>query len=202
MYKGIMALFLMLAINLNAEIRVLAFSGSTRSDSTNKKLVNEAANFAKELGANVKVIDLRDYNLPLYDGDLEVKEGLPQKAKELRKLMMESQVILIASPEYNSSLSAILKNTIDWASRGEKRGPSLEPFKDKTFVIMSASPGSKGGARGLVHLRAILEEVGGKVFSEQIVVPDAYNAFNDQKQLKNPQLREKLQNVIERALNK
>ncbi|MBA3817169.1 MAG: NAD(P)H-dependent oxidoreductase [Parachlamydiaceae bacterium] len=188
-----------MSANVNAEIKVLAFSGSTRDDSFNKKLVNEAANIARQLNVRVTVIDLKNYATPFYDGDHEAKEGMPLKAKQLRQLMIQSSIILIASPEYNGSISAILKNTIDWASRGEEGGSSREAFKGKKFVIMSATPGN-GGARGLEHLKTIIENVGGTVISQPVVVSNSYNAFDAQGHLKEAKTKLELQQLIETAI--
>src|SRR4028119_1430947 len=97
--------------------KILAFSGSTRTGSLNKQLVKIAANAARNAGAEVTYIDLRDFPLPLYDEDLEAAEGMPENARKLKQIMLEHQGLLIASPEYNSSLSGVLKNMIDWVSR-------------------------------------------------------------------------------------
>src|SRR5262249_29719722 len=97
--------------------RILAFAGSTRRDSFNKKLAGIAADGARAAGAEVTFIDLRDYPLPLYDGDLEAEKGLPEQAQRLKKLFLDHDGLLISSPEYNSSISGVLKNTIDWVSR-------------------------------------------------------------------------------------
>src|SRR5262245_61507584 len=112
MLKWILMAMLVLAGPLAAETKILAFAGSTRKDSYNKKLVKEAAQIARKCGANVTVVDLKDYPIPLYDGDLEKDEGMPENAKRIRKMMIESDAILIASPEYNGSLPAVLKNVI------------------------------------------------------------------------------------------
>lgn len=178
------------------EKKVLAFSGSLREDSFNKKLVNEAAKIAAQMGAQVKVIDLKDYPMPFYDADLESKFGLPEQAKRLRDLMIGSDAIIIASPEYNGSLSGILKNTIDWMSRGEDAQFSRDAFKDKLFAIMSSSPGGGGGKRGLDHLRVIIQNVGGKVITAQTVIPNAADAFTSQGSLKNPDQQEQLRQEI------
>jgi NAD(P)H-dependent FMN reductase len=185
---------------LSAEVKVLAFSGSTREGSVNRKLVNEAANMARQMGANVTVVDLREYQLPFFDEDLEAKEGIPSKGKQLRQLMSQSQVIFIASPEYNGSLSAVLKNTIDWASRDDEEGKPSTAFKGKKFVIMSASPGSRGGVRGLNHLRDILGNVGGTVVTQQFSLPDSYSAFDAQGHLKNAQQKQELQKLVQSAI--
>ena len=201
MLKWIMFLSIALSTCLSAETKVLAFSGSTQESSVNKKLILEAAKFAKEAGAIVTVVNLKDYTAPFYDGDLEAKEGMPPKAKEFRQLMIQNSVILIASPEYNGSLSAALKNVIDWASRSEEKGPSREAFKDKKFILISASPSPIGGARGLVHLKAILEQLGGQVSSKEFVLPNAYTAFTDEGQLISSELKEKLKQTIDAGLN-
>jgi chromate reductase, NAD(P)H dehydrogenase (quinone) len=200
MWKLMTILCIAFSAHLSAEIKVLAFSGSTREGSVNKKLVLEAASFARQMGANVTVIDLKDFALPFYDGDLEAKAGMPEKAKQLRQLMIQNQIIFIASPEYNGSLSAVLKNAIDWATRSENGGSSREAFKGKQFLIMSASPGSTGGTRGLVHLRAILENIGGIVLPQQFALPDAYNAFDEQGLLKDPKLKNELQQIIQSTI--
>jgi len=168
--------------------RILAFAGSTRTDSFNKKLVRVAAAGAKEAGTDVTIIDLRDYAMPLYDEDLEKKDGLPSNTHKLKELMLSHQGFLISSPEYNSSISGVLKNTIDWTSRqGDDESP-MSCFKDKVAGIMSASPGGLGGLRGLVHVRAILENMGVLVIPTQVAISKAHEAFNldgtmkDQKQ--------------------
>lgn len=181
-------------------IRVLAFAGSTREDSVNRKLVAEAAQIAKNKGAVVSFINLQDYPIPIYEGDFEASQGMPLKAKELRKKMLDSQVILIASPEFNGSIPAILKNIIDWASRDEKGSASRDAYKGKKFVLLSASPGGGGGARGLVHLRSILEAVGGTVLTEQMTLPVAYSAFDEQGHLKDPRQAKELDDLIDKAL--
>lgn len=202
MGKWIIVLGLMFSTYLDAEIKVLAFSGSTREGSVNKKLVEEASSLARQIGAQVTLINLKDYPMPFYDGDYETKEGLPPKAKELRQMMINSSVIFIASPEYNGSLSATLKNVIDWASRSEEKGGTREAFQGKKFALMSASPGSNGGKRGLVHLKAIIENIGGQVINEQVVVPDAYTAFDDKGHLKNKNSQLDLQQLVQAAINK
>lgn len=168
--------------------KILAFAGSTRAGSFNKKLVKIAAAGAKEAGADVTVIDLRDYPMPLYDEDLEKKDGLPSSTLKLKELMSSHHGFLISSPEYNSSISGVLKNTIDWTSRHGDDESTMSCFKDKVAGIMSASPGGLGGLRGLVHVRAILGNMGVLVIPTQVAVSKAHEAFDsdgaikDQKQ--------------------
>jgi chromate reductase, NAD(P)H dehydrogenase (quinone) len=187
---------------LAAETKVLAFAGSTRADSYNKKLVAYAAEIARKSGAEVTFIDLKDYPMPNYDADLEKNEGMPPNAKRLRDLMRRSKAIIIASPEYNGSVSAVLKNALDWTSRSEDGQSSREAYKGKKFAIMSASPGKGGGARGLVHLRAIIEDIGGEVLKKQTIVPQAYDAFNTKGELENASLKNDLKQEICELLQK
>jgi chromate reductase len=182
---------------LSAEMKVLAFAGSTRADSYNKKLVNDAADLAKQMGATVTVIDLKDYPMPFYDADVEKNQGLPKNAKRLRELMIGSDAIIIATPEYNSSTSSVLKNTLDWASRGEDGNYSPDAFKEKRFAIMSASPGKGGGSRALVQLRSILEAVGGTVISKQVTIPDAHQYFSEKKRPENRLLKEEIEQLLQ-----
>ncbi len=165
--------------------RILAFAGSTREASFNKKLVQIAAAGAKAAGAEVTYIDLRDFPLPLYDGDLEAAEGLPDNARKLKALMLAHQGLLIASPEYNSSISGVLKNTIDWISRPENNDePPLACYANKVAAIMSASPGGFGGMRGLVIVRSLLENIKVMVIPDQVAVPKAFEVFNEDGTLK------------------
>ncbi|MFI5381784.1 MAG: NADPH-dependent FMN reductase [Tepidisphaerales bacterium] len=171
---------------MSTAIRVLAFAGSTRADSFNKKLVRLAARGAEEAGAKVTIIDLREFPLPLYDGDLEAEKGPPEPATMLKRLMVEHDGFLISCPEYNSSISAVLKNAIDWASRPAAGEAPLVAFKDKVAALMSASPGALGGLRGLVHVRAILGNIGVIVLPGQVAVSKAHEAFNPDGSLKDP----------------
>lgn len=197
MIKQLLFVALLFTTPLAAEKTVLAFAGSTRDHSMNKYLANEAAELARQMGAKVRVIDLKDYALPLYDADVEEKTGMPEKAKELRRMMIESDAIIIASPEYNASLTGVLKNTLDWASRTENAQGSNEAFKGKKFAIMSASPGQGGGKRGILHLQAIIQALGGEVVEVQVLVPQAHQAFNAEGQLTNPAIKEQLKNEIQ-----
>jgi chromate reductase, NAD(P)H dehydrogenase (quinone) len=160
--------------------KLLAFAGSLRAGSFNQKLVEIAAEGARAAGADVKVIHLRDLPMPLFDQDLETAGGLPENARAFKALLRASDGFLIASPEYNSSLTGALKNAIDWASRAETDDePPLVAFQGKTAAIMSASPGALGGMRGLVHLRAILGNIGVLVLPDQAAVPTAHAAFDE-----------------------
>ena len=158
--------------------RILAFGGSLRRDSYNQKLAAIAAAGSREAGAEVTVISLRDFPLPVFDEDLETADGMPETARRLKSIFREHDGLIIASPEYNSSLTAALKNAIDWVSRAESDDePALSALAGKTAVVCAASPGGLGGIRGLVHLRAILSNIGITVLPDQIAVSKAYEAF-------------------------
>ena len=163
---------------------ILAFAGSVRKDSFNKKLMRIAADGALQSGVNVTVIDLKDYPLPLFDQDLEAAEGLPENARTLKKLFIDHDGILIASPEYNSSITPVLKNTLDWVSRSEPNEAPLAAYRGKVAALVSASPGALGGLRGLVHLRSILGNIGVIVLPDQIAIPKAHDAFAEDGSLK------------------
>ena len=160
--------------------RILAFGGSLRRDSFNQKLATIAADGAREAGAEVTLIALRDFPLPVFDQDLETAEGLPEAAKKLKQLFREHHGLLIASPEYNSGISGALKNVIDWVSRAESDDePPLVAFTGKTAILCAASPGALGGLRGLVHVRAILGNIGVTVLPDQVAVSKAHEAFGE-----------------------
>ncbi len=175
--------------------RILAFAGSTRAESWNKKLVRIAADAARAAGAEVTLLDLRDVPLPLYDGDLEAKEGLPANAKKLKELFLSHQGLLIASPEYNSSISAVLKNAIDWVSRPAPGEQPLACFADKVAGLLSASPGALGGLRGLVHLRSILGNIKVLVIPDQVAIPKAHEMFGPDGKLKDAKLAQQIDGV-------
>jgi NAD(P)H-dependent FMN reductase len=175
--------------------KILAFAGSTRTDSYNKKLVKIASTEATEAGADVTVIDLRDFPMPIYDGDLEQKDGLPSNARKLKDLMLAHQGFLISSPEYNSSVSAVFKNTIDWASRQSEGEIPLACFKNKIAGIMSASPGGLGGLRGLVHVRSILGNIGVIVMPDQMTIAKAHEAFNEDGTLKDKKQEDQVKKI-------
>ncbi|MEQ8539673.1 MAG: NAD(P)H-dependent oxidoreductase [Coleofasciculus sp. D1-CHI-01] len=160
--------------------KILAFAGSARTASWNKKLVKIAVEGAKEADAEVTYIDFRDLPMPLYDQDLEENAGIPETVRKFKQLMKAHQGLLIASPEYNSSISPLLKNAIDWASRPEPGEPplALTCFRNKVAVLMSTSPGGMGGLRGLIHVRAILGNIGVLVLPDQKAISNAYQAFD------------------------
>jgi NAD(P)H-dependent FMN reductase len=177
--------------------KILAFAGSAREGSFNKMLVKIAVEGAKTAGANVTYVDLRDLPMPLYDQDLEAREGLPDNVLKFKELMKSHQGFLIACPEYNSSITPLLKNTIDWASRPEPgESPlALTCFQNKVAAILSASPGGLGGLRGLGHVRSILESIGVLVIPDQKAVSNAYSAFDEAGNLKDEGQRSAVQAI-------
>jgi chromate reductase, NAD(P)H dehydrogenase (quinone) len=164
--------------------RILAFAGSARSASLNRKLVRVAAEGARAAGAEVTLLELRDHPLPVYDGDLEAAEGLPANARKLKDLFLAHEGLLIAAPEYNSSITPLLKNTIDWVSRSAPGEAPLSCFDGKVAALMSASPGSLGGLRGLAVVRSCLSSIRVLVLPDQVAVPQANDAFAEDGTLK------------------
>jgi chromate reductase, NAD(P)H dehydrogenase (quinone) len=183
--------------------KLLFFSGSIRSASFNKKLANQAFTMAQRIGSITSTyIDLTDFEMPLYNGDLEEKSGLPVAAQQLKKLFVEHDGIFIASPEYNSSISPLLKNSLDWISRkGSKDEPPLIAFHGKVFALASASPGALGGIRGLVPLRLMLSNINALVIPTQVSISAAHEAFDETGNLKDKKhetaLSAQLQQLIE-----
>lgn len=175
--------------------KILAFAGSAKEASFNKKLVQIAAAGAKAAGAEITYIDLRDFPMPLFDEDLESQQGIPLGVRGFKNLMLAHQGLLIACPEYNSSITPLLKNAIDWASRPEPNLPALACFNHKVAAIMSASPGGFGGMRGLVHVRAILESIGVLVIPQQKSISQASEAFSSEGHLKDPQQQQDVENL-------
>lgn len=167
-------------------VKILSFAGSLRKESFNKKLARLAAAAARTAGAEVTDLDLRDYPLPIFDEDLEKSAGLPVEARRLKELFLAHQGLILACPEYNSSITAVLKNTIDWVSRPVPGEPALAGFLGKVAALYSASPGALGGLRGLVTVRSILSNINVLVLPEQLAINKAHEAFDAEGQLKDP----------------
>ncbi len=169
--------------------RILAFGGALRAGSLNAKLAAIAAEGARDAGAHVTLIKLRDFPMPVFDQDLETASGMPEKARELKALFMDHDALLIASPEYNGNITAALKNAIDWVSRATSEDePPLSALSGKTAAILAASPGGYGGARSLAALRIFLGNIRVNVLEEQIAIPKAHEAFDDAGRLKDAAL--------------
>ena len=181
-------------------IRILAFSGSARKDSLNKKLIRVAVAAATAAGGEVTLIDLDDYPMPVYHGDLETREGLPENGRKLKKLFAEHQGLLISSPENNASMSSLLKNTLDWVSRAADGQNGLVPYQNKVALLLAASPGALGGLRGLVHLRQTLQALTVLVLSEQFALMRAHEQFDATGALTDPKMRASLDGMTRRLV--
>ena len=161
------------------DVRILAFAGSARRDSVNKKVLHAAAEGARAAGVTVTVIDLADYPMPLYDGDLEARDGLPENAHKLKALFREHHGLLLACPEYNGSITPLMKNTIDWVTRPAGADePMLAAFDGKAAGLVAASPGALGGLRGLAHARQILSGIRVHVIPQQHALARAGQLFD------------------------
>jgi chromate reductase, NAD(P)H dehydrogenase (quinone) len=179
---------------------LLFLAGSARAGSLNVKLAKLAAAIASANGVPATFADLGDYPLPLYDGDLEAKGGVPENASKLKALMLIHKGVFIASPEYNASITPLLKNTLDWVSRVKTEGePPLYVFKSRVFALGAASPGGFGGLRGCLATRQVLElGLGALVLPDQILVAKAMGAFDEHGHLVDKTLNSQLKAVVER----
>ena len=166
--------------------KILAFAGSLRNGSYNKQLVKIAVAGAEAADAEVTYIDLKNYPLPVFDEDLERAQGMPEIGRKLKDLFLANDGLLLACPEYNSSITGVLKNTIDWVSRREGDEAPLACYAGKVAAIMSASPGALGGLRGLVTVRSILGNIQVTVLPNQVAIPKANEAFTPDGELADP----------------
>ena len=173
---------------------ILAFAGSSRKESWNRKVLDVAVAGARDAGADVTVANLADYPMPIYNADWHAENGVPDAMRELRKLMMSSNGILIASPEYNASLTPLLKNTIDWLSQDvgqEKHQSGNAPFEGKIGGLMGASNGGFGTIRALPHVSYILSNLG--VFMLPVVaVPGVAKTFDESGNMTNEHTKKML----------
>lgn len=177
---------------------ILAFAGSTRRESFNRKLLAIAAEIAGASGLEVRHIELADYPMPLMDEDLEADQGQPANATAIRGMMLEADGLLLACPEYNSSITPLMKNIIDWVSRKETGGGGLEPYQDKKALLVGASPGKLGGQRAIATVRSILGNIGVDVFDDEFTLPRASGAFDEQGRLKDPDIHARLATLVQR----
>lgn len=176
-------------------VNILGISGSLRKESFNRKALQLAKKFATETGASVTELDLKELDLPIYDGDIEAR-GMPESAMKLKQAIEAADVLLIASPEYNFSISSALKNAVDWASR------SGNSFDGKIAAIFGASPGAFGTLRGQYHVRQIFEQLNVMLLPTPIaIIPNAAQAFDANGELQDVKAREKLKTLIEKTID-
>lgn len=183
--------------------KILIFSGSVRSGSVNSKLVDAFMGELAQLECEVTRISLADYELPIYDGDLENSNGVPKNAENLARLFQAQNGIVFVGPEYNGSISPLMKNTIDWISRvKELNGETALPFKDKVALIAAASPGGMGGINSLSHMRDILVRLKMLVLSEQLGIGNAFSAFGEDDKLSNDRQAQMLSSAVKSLVEK
>ncbi|MFE9607646.1 NADPH-dependent FMN reductase [Streptomyces sp. NPDC006012] len=172
-------------------LRVLVFGGALRADSTNSRLAALVARLISDTGATVDLAGMRDFGMPMYDGDAEAAEGLPPGALALRDRIDRNDAFVISSPEYNASVPGVLKNAIDWVSRVRP-----QPFKTKHALLVSASPSLIGGNRGLWALRVPLEHLGTRVYPDMFSLPNSYQAFAEDGTLADTGLQHRLGETV------
>lgn len=178
--------------------RILVIAGSLRTGSHNRHLAGEAARLLAQTTADVSVLDLADHALPIFDADMEAADGLPPAAVALAERIEAQDGLLLVSPEYNASVSPLLKNAIDWASRVRKvKGRPVQPFKGLVVGLAAASPGRLGGLRGLQALRTICQSLGAEVLTPQVTLADAGNAFGEDDRLIDDHARLSLERLVE-----
>ena len=185
-------------------LKILVIPGSLRTGSLNARLAAVAAHEIAQAGAEVTRISLSDFPLPIYDGDLQSRSGVPKQAVNLKRMIGAHHGVLVVTPEYNSSVPALVKNTIDWVSRvRQDGGRPLVPWRGKIAALCSSSDGNFAGVRCLNHLRAVLVACQVEVISPQCSVPRAQDAFDDNGEFKEERLRKAMTHVcrtlIERA---
>jgi len=187
-------------ITMTEQPKILVFAGSAREGSYNKKLARVMTAALIKAGAAARFVDLRDYPMPLFDEDLETAQGEPANAKAFKRIMMDHDAFVIVSPENNSTYSALLKNTIDWASRKREGETPQQCFAGKLGMILSASPGQLGGLRGLAALRVLLGNVGMILLPDQLALSAAHKAFNPDGSLVEEDKAKRVQEMAEKLV--
>jgi chromate reductase len=177
-------------------LRVLVFGAALRAESTNARLAALVARLIADTGASVDHATMREFDMPLYDGDMEDAEGLPSGALVLRDRLEWCDAFVISSPEYNGSVPGVLKNAIDWVSRVRP-----QPFKTKHALLVSASPSQFGGNRGLWSLRIPLEHLGTRVYPDMFSLARSYDGFTEDGRLTDPGLQQRLTETVRAFLS-
>jgi len=183
-------------------VKILVIPGSLRTGSHNARLAALAVKELTLLDAEVTRISLQDFPLPIYDADTEARAGVPGNAVKLKQMMSVHEGVFIACPEYNASVTPLLKNTIDWVSRVRERGEApLAVFKNRAFALGGASPNQFGGMRSIMAMRQVLEVgCGALVIPEYIAVPRANEAFDEKDDLADPRAAGALRNMLARLI--
>lgn len=178
--------------------KILVVAGSTRTGAFSKQLAKAVTALAVAAGHPATFADLREFEMPLYDGDLEAAQGLPAGAVRLRALMGQHDALLVVTPEYNASIPAVLKNALDWLSRPHAAEPGVSVFAGKVAAVMASSPGALGGLRALVHLRQVLMNLGLLVLTEQFALGNAGGAFAPDGQLADAKTAATVEKIVQR----
>jgi chromate reductase, NAD(P)H dehydrogenase (quinone) len=183
-------------------LKILVIPGSLRTGSLNARLAAAAAYQFAQAGAEVTRLSLGDFPLPIYDGDLQTKSGVPKNAVNLKRMMSAHHGVLIVTPEYNSSVPPLVKNAIDWVTRvqdaHETRG---QIFRQRAFAIAAASEGRLGGTRCLAALRLILSACHATVIPNQLALSFADQAYDDMDRLKHPADIEALNALVRQLID-
>ncbi len=175
--------------------RLMAMAGSMREASVNRRLLKAAARMAEREGAEVETVDLRDLDLPPYDGDAEAAGGLPPGAERLKAAISAADGLLLVTPEYNHSIPGTFKNALDWASRGGGR-----VYEGKAVALMGASPGAYGAVRAILHLRQVLAAVGAWTVPGMVALPRAADAVDEQGDLKDAQIGGQMEALVKKLI--
>ena len=185
-----------------AALKILVIPGSLRTGSLNVKLAALAAHQIAQAGAEVTRISLADFPLPIYDGDLQAKSGVPKNAVNLKRMIGAHHGVLIVTPEYNASVPPLVKNTIDWVTRvqdpQERRG---QVFRGRAFAIAASSQSRLGGSRSLAALRLILSACQALVIPNQLALSFAGEAYDDMDRLKHPADIEALEALVRQLID-
>jgi len=177
-------------------MKLLFFAGALRADSCNKKFVREAMRLVDAKGGHqCEFLDLKDYPMPPYDGDIEATQGIPASVKQLGAKISGADALILSTPEYNGSIPGILKNVIDWLSRDKPVSLTGKPL-----LLLAASPGALGGVRSLWHTRQPLEVLEVFVYPGMLGLPAAYTAFDEQGRLKDEKMVARLQKLLDQFL--
>ena len=180
-------------------IKLLFFAGSQRKESWNKKLAKAAYNIAKKQDhVEATYLDLADYDMPIYNQDLEEESGLPDKAIALKNQFIDCDGFFIASPEYNSAYTPLLKNSLDWISRkSDETEPMLIAYQGKIAALSAASPGGYGGLRGLIPLRMMLGNIGVHVLPNQMALSQCHEHFDQDHNINKKQYQDMLEKLVQ-----